>query len=316
MVLLQAFVVPCLAEPTPLSAVVDGQRVDLRRGDKLVLRYQASPDRSKPYVQELYTPKGVSLLEDAPSDHPWHHGLMLALTADGLNYWEEPQTAAGIAARRKRRQIASELTAGSHRTAASPATITCKVVWQDDDGKPRLLEHRTILLANRPHTADLLLTWESRLMVPEGIPTVELTGAHYHGAGLRLTPPFTGHVKVLLPAGADLARDGRPVRGTEVLYDTPWCGYLADLPGGELTIAMFGTPNSYDRAPQWFTMSRPFAYLSATLGLDRKPLRLERDKPLVLRYGLAAWDGPVDGEQIAKTYAAWLGQLDPMEQVP
>ena len=48
----------------------------------------------KPYVKELYTPGGVNILRDSPTDHKHHHGLMFAVAADGVNFWEE-QTAPG-----------------------------------------------------------------------------------------------------------------------------------------------------------------------------------------------------------------------------
>ena len=43
----------------------------------------------KPYLRELYTPKGVNVLRNAPPDHQHHHALMFAVAADGVNFWEE-----------------------------------------------------------------------------------------------------------------------------------------------------------------------------------------------------------------------------------
>src|SRR5690606_22625381 len=43
----------------------------------------------KPYVRELTTPSGTNVIRDAPADHLHHHGLMFAVTVDGVNFWEE-----------------------------------------------------------------------------------------------------------------------------------------------------------------------------------------------------------------------------------
>ena len=49
-------------------------------------------------------------------------------------------------------------------------------------------------------------------------------------------------------------------------------------------------------------MAKPFAYLSATLGLHETPLKVAQGKPLKLRYAVVLWDRPVDPEEIEKLY--------------
>ena len=59
-------------------------------------------------------------------------------------------------------------------------------------------------------------------------------------------------------------------------------------------------------------MNVPFAYLSATLdldkenGLSKEALTISRDKPLEVKYGVAAWDGEVDKAEIERAYQTWL----------
>ena len=71
---------------TTLAATADGRQM-------LVYR-KASPTALKPYIQELYTPGGVQVLRDSVADHPHHHGMMFAVAANGVNFWEE-QAATG-----------------------------------------------------------------------------------------------------------------------------------------------------------------------------------------------------------------------------
>jgi hypothetical protein len=302
------------AGQSPLSAIMDGGRVEFRYGDEVVLRYRATPDSRKQYVEELRTPNGVSLLADAPPDHPWHHGMMLALIVDGVNYWEEPRADSPPSARFGRQQLASDPVAKASDSDSFLASVTHDVLWQDGGGSPQLTERRTVAVAYHPQNADLLLTWQSELAVAGEAKAVELAGTHYHGVGLRFRPEFTGSVEVLLPDAIDSSQVGQLVRGSEVVYSTVWCGYHARLQEGAVTVVMFAAPHEPDPPTRWFTMDSPFTFLSATLGLDKQSLRLATGKPLTLTYGLAAWDRQVDTEQIVRAYHEWQSQLGDLSQ--
>jgi hypothetical protein len=52
-------------------------------------------------------------------------------------------------------------------------------------------------------------------------------------------------------------------------------------------------------------MSKPFAYLSATLALHKEPLKLTSVNPLVLRYAVALWDGRAENNVIENLYKRW-----------
>jgi hypothetical protein len=67
---------------------------------------------------------------------------------------------------------------------------------------------------------------------------------------------------------------------------------------------MFDHPNNPRHPATWFTMAKPFAYMSATLRLHEEPMRL--DKHLLLIYGVALWDGRVETEQIDGLYREWV----------
>ena len=54
-----------------------------------------------------------------------------------------------------------------------------------------------------------------------------------------------------------------------------------------------------------FTMTPPFAYLSATLNLWKEPLELKAGGKLKLSYAVAVWDGETAAEQVEKLYAWW-----------
>jgi hypothetical protein len=73
---------------------------------------------------------------------------------------------------------------------------------------------------------------------------------------------------------------------------------------------MFAAPQHGDRPTRWFTMYKPFTYLSATLALNEQPLRLASGERFVLTYGLAAWDSRVDAQQISRALVEWQSQLE------
>jgi hypothetical protein len=72
-----------------------------------------------------------------------------------------------------------------------------------------------------------------------------------------------------------------------------------------VTVAIFDHPNNPRFPGGVFHMTDPFAYLSATIGLADKPYKIKAEKPLLLRYGAALWDGEVGPEKIEAVYRLW-----------
>jgi hypothetical protein len=52
-------------------------------------------------------------------------------------------------------------------------------------------------------------------------------------------------------------------------------------------------------------MAKPFAYLSATLGLHGRPLEIVEGQPLKLKYAVVLWDRAADAEEIEGLYEKW-----------
>src|SRR3990170_2782567 len=65
----------------------DNARITITADGKTLLKYKYAEVPCKPYVEEFYSPAGVNVLRDAPADHLHHHGLMLAVKVDGVNFW-------------------------------------------------------------------------------------------------------------------------------------------------------------------------------------------------------------------------------------
>ncbi len=294
----QAFVAPLVAGAF-LAAGSGAAPQDLRLGapgkGELVYRSAAAP--FKPYVMELCTPAGRNVLQDAPEDHVHHHGLMFAIGAAATDFWgEEPPDQMGT--------IRAEEAGGVSPDGWSLAE---RLVWRAPDGTPLLREERSIRVHQDPGGACALVSWRS-VLSPAGEAAVPLWGRHYFGLGMRLAHEMEN-------AAAFLHSDGDPgpvYRGDERLTAGRWCACLGRRGGAPVTVAMFDHPLNPRHPAVWFTMSAPFAYLSATLNLEAQPRRLEPATTLDLCYGVALFDGHASQDEIEVACARFVALEDPL----
>jgi Family of unknown function (DUF6807) len=281
----------------PMRITMDADTLSIYQDGQVLLHYRYDNVPFKPYVQQLFSPQGVNILQDAPPGHPHHHGLMYAVAVDGVNFWEE-QKAPG----RQEHLRFSEVKVG--KSGAVPhAGFTEQIDWINPRSKELLLkEERTVEIRKGSGVDVTLLSWQSRLAVPPGKDSVVLTGSHYFGLGMRFVASMDANGQFRNAAG----KTGEIVRGDERLTPANWCAYSAEANGKPVTAAMFGSPSNVRHPTLWFTMAKPFAYMSATMNLYREPLKIASDKPLVLRYAVALWDGTVTDEQINRIYEQWI----------
>jgi hypothetical protein len=264
-------------------------------GGKVVLRYRYEDVPFKPYLQELFTPNGVNVLRDAPADHLHHHALMFAVAVDGVNFWEE-QNQPG---RQKHRSFAHYVDVGDEETL-NMSGFDEHLDWVDPRTDRVLLkEVRTIKTFGKEDRDVTLVTWQSKFIPPAGTDSATLTGSAYFGLGMRF-------LKSMDTGGRFVNSEGQDgVSGTNERR-AKWCAYSATAEGKDVTIAMFDDPSNARHPATWFTMDNPFAYLSATLNLHKEPLKVTSTEPLVLRYGVALWDGRVEESRINEVYESWI----------
>jgi len=265
----------------------------LKAGQRIVLRYRCEDVPFKPYVQELYSPAGVNVLRDAPADHLHHHGLMFAVAVDGVNFWEEQQQPG----RQQHIAFASYVEVGDY-DGADKAGFDEQLDWIEPvGGKVLLKELRAIRVVRSKTSGATILTWKTSLR-PAGDKDVTLSGSPYFGLGMRF-------VQSMDVGGSFFNADGGAgVQGTNDKA-ARWCAYSAKADGKEVTVAMFDDPKNVRHPATWFTMEKPFAYLSATLALHKEPLKVVAGKPLILRYGVAVCDGYIGAERIEELYRKW-----------
>ena len=270
----------------------------------LVYRYNNVP--FKPYVRQLFSPAGVNILRDAPADHLHHHALMFAVKVDGVNFWEETP-----AAGKQIHQSFTDVKADTKTDVKNDklfetrqAGFTEHIHWTNPKQELLIKERRTIEVRQGTDLGATLLTWQSTFELPDGKESATITGSHYHGLGMRF-------VKSMDTGGQHLNAAGKPgiiFRGDEKLVRATWSAYTADADGKTVTVAMFDHPQNPRHPATWFTMTAPFAYLSATLNLYKEPLKIVSGKPLVLRYAVAVWDGKIEADRIEKLYRQWTAE--------
>lgn len=279
------------AEPEPRELALGGPN----RPPVAVYRWAGVP--FKPYVRELTTPSGTNVIRDAPADHLHHHGLMFAVTVDGVNFWEEAASS-GV----QRHPDPPRLV----EVGTVLETLTAPVEWvYPADDKHLLNEERMLQSYQHGDLGANLLTWQSRLSLPEGKAEATLTGTAYHGLGLRFVEDMDDGGRWFNADG------GTGIEGTNNATSA-WTAYTAMAGGKWVTVALFSHPDN-PRPARWFSMEDPFAYLSVTLNLDREPLVLTAEQPLLLRYGVAVWDGAVRPKRVEDLYKRWQEMLEGRE---
>jgi len=288
-----------LAGADTIRVVDEGGRVDVAINGSPVMLYKYGGVPYKPYVEQLWSPGGAAILLDAPADHLHHHALMYAVTVDGVNFWEEA-TAPG-----RQRHLAMEDVRGWADDRGARAEFAQLLDWVDPATSRALLkERRAIVLWRSARGGATALEWKTTLSLPEGKTSAVLSGAHYHGLGLRFVRSMDAGGRFFNADGAE----GTVFRGRERLVKSRWCAYTAAADGKEVTVAMFDDPNNPRHPAMWFVMDEPFAYMSATLNLHVEPLTVQAAQPLRLRYGVMVWDGGTPEERIERAYQRWVGR--------
>ena len=267
--------------------------VSMRAADgPVVALWQKTPNPNKPYIAQLFAPgeKPVPLLEDSPPDHFHHHGLMFALGVEATDFWAEKDI------KNAGRQEVVETT-----DAPAGHGFTQKLRWLATDGTPLLDESRRVRVRAEGRGADAVhwLDWESTLTPAAGRESVRLSGAHYFWLGMRFLSAWDNQGEFIW---ADPAAP--PAVGGEKVSPGDWCAVRNTIEGRPVTVLMLAHGTN-PRPGEWFTMSKPFCYLSATLNLKKEPYTLAKGQQWTLRYSLAVLSTPADHTRLANIAAAW-----------
>lgn len=196
----------------------------------------------RPFVHPLLTPGGVTVSGDRPSDHPWHHGLGIAVStvtvagqAHPVNLWGGPTFLRGEGyvqlpnngvqqVRSTDGRSADSSSSDSRSSDATEDRVRQQLVWRAADGAEVLAEERIWLVdAVRARGVDWFRTTVSSRWTNTGggglafgSPTTSgRPDAGYGGFFLRLAQTFDGATVLGAPdpsPAGDPHRDAGGVR--------------------------------------------------------------------------------------------------------
>lgn len=299
--LLIASMLPICAADLVISNHLDRAELEIQFRNKPILLYVYATNQFKPYVKSLYTLSGQNVLRDAPADHLHHHGLMYAIRVNGINFWEE----VGEPGHQLPGKILSQ--SRSTNSAGLPqATFTQLIHWVSNGNSKAcdpyavaiLTETRTINVTINEPRDEVALDWKADFRV--GATPVRLTGSFYNGLGLRLPQSFDNVAyhqnSEDVPYSVEQERDVTAAR---------WSAVTGVTENKAATIALFETPSNKGET-RFYTMLKPFAYLSVTQNLEQKSLEYPAHDKFTIRYLLTLYTGSRDAEFLNARYQEWL----------
>lgn len=204
------------AASTTLSAALSFEhrpdRIAIRRGARTLLVQNASPGK-RPFIHPIVAPDGDGVLtEDAPSHHPWQHGLYVGLNdVDGIGFWTEGLTGNAQDGSFHPRPLDAPKLVGDR---AEWSVIT---EWRRPDGSALLSETQAWSFSARGDAGELDLTWTLRAAAGD----VRFGKSAYGGLFVRM--PYRTQGSVVTSAGhRDAASaEAQPARWVAIAMPIP-----------------------------------------------------------------------------------------------
>jgi hypothetical protein len=268
-----------------------------------ILVYAFATNQFKPYVRELYTLRGENVTRDAPPDHLHHHGLMYAVYANGINFWEERGTP-GV-----ERHVELPLKVTTMGANGLPtASFTELIQWLSPSNPPAsdpaaaavLNERRTLTVTVDEENQEVALRWDSEFQVGPNASKVSIHGPNYDGLGIRLPESFNHVAKF-----QNSADQAYTAKDTHDVTTARWTSVSGQMGGRDVMLVMFGCADNARGDTAFYTMLDPFAYLSATQALDKQPLEYAAGDKFSLSYLLTVYSANKSPGFIQRRCGRW-----------
>ncbi|MBI2941826.1 MAG: PmoA family protein [Chloroflexi bacterium] len=256
------------------------------QGDQLVAAYCLDYYRS--FIHPLYTPAGVQVLENGPSDHPHHQGISYGHDeVNGHDFWS-----AGSYGWPGNRQTIERGGRLEHRVADGVALFDQVNVWRTEGGARVVREHR--LVAVRPDPRGTVVDWVSVLEACYG--PVVLATTKEGGIAVRRHHQLEARF-----GGVIVDSEGRETEKNIFDQDAEWVAFQGAIGGHPIGIALFPHPAA-ERCP-WFVRD----YGLATINPRRqRPAQLGFGEKHFLGARIVAFDGTTSSAGVADLYREYL----------
>ena len=147
-----------------------------------------------------------------------------------------------------------------------------------------LNERRTLTLTVDERSQEVALRWDSEFQVGPNTPHARIHGPNYDGLGIRLPESFNHLARFQNSANLPYT-----AKDTHDVTIAKWTSVSGKMEGRDVMLVMFGRQDNARGDAAFYTMLDPFAYLSATQGLDKKPLEYAAGDKFSLSYLLTVY---------------------------
>ncbi|MEV0459755.1 DUF6807 family protein [Catellatospora methionotrophica] len=251
----------------------------------------------RPWVFPLYTPSGITVLQESPPDHPFHSGFFVGqspVLAGGrsANFWATPPDRVADDPLQKavgRMSAEGPLVVEPHEHGVR---FELPLVWRDEDERPVLDELRRVDF----HVGDGATLCDMTSVKTAAYGPVTLAATKFGSIGMRVEPrllPDFGGVVI-----GDAGRRGR----SDDLHEQPsaYVAYENELTGhGAYGVLM--TPLAGSAPGVWFIRDYGMAMYDATRHDD---VVLDAGGSWTVGLRVAAYDRPLTDERARH----WIAQ--------
>lgn len=281
------------------------QRTDdslaLLQDGRLVWRFNAGTNETKPCFSPVALPGGPALTWYRPQDHPWHRALWFSWKyINGVNYWEEdPRT--GLAEgktqwQRPRFELRPDFS----------AQLEMELSYRPTNGPTVLAEHRLIEVSPPDATGSYRMDWtmvftaagqDAKLdrTPPPGQPNGQSFGG-YAGLSVRLVRDLR-EIRIVTSEGvAQLSED--KFRGKAIGLD-----YAGLVENREAGIAILDHPANLNSPTPWYAIREKVMHYFSPAVICYQPHTLKAGENMTLRYRLVVHPGHWDAERLRQEAA-------------
>lgn len=283
------------------SVADNGMEVVVRNGNKPVLHYQLQPPANNPlpvesggFFHPLMTPGGIVVTDLAPADHPHHRGVFLAWVEmhgkKDADFWGWGEHAP-VKGRRIIHHRTADTDGGTGR-----GSFLVRNKWLADDEAMVNEELATTVRhdpAAKAHVIDLTYTLT---------PTSDLTLSRWAFSGFCVRARGEGKVTAFSPAGEVKLPNPSHVKPESDWPAAPWYGYTLSFDDGKVAgVAVIDHPAN---PPALWHNHRDIRMLNPCIVAPAE-VKLKANGPLVLRYRVAAHDGPTPARELDRLAKEW-----------
>ena len=247
----------------------------------------------RPWVFPLYTPSGLTVIQEFAYDHPFHNGLFVGQHPVNVagrtgNFWATPPRRAfddAIWTKIGRMDVTAP---PAQETDANGCRFVFKSVWRDEEEQPLIEELRTV----RFHALEGAHVVDVASVKTAAYGSAEFPKTKYGSIGVRVEP------RLLPPLGGAILADGGR-RGTAALMDA---NRQSDFVAYENTVAgqaagLFLTILDPGVRGPWFIRDYGMAMYNPTW--DRT-ISLAAGESWTVTLRAVAYDGALTSERMAE----------------